>query len=280
MLLRKTDIKTIFTFVSFLTGSLLHTTSYADQKNLMSFTTQDLANTAYTTAARDALQVNSEIQRQMNAIKTAKSRFDQLQHVGATSDVHDAKNTLHRSESRYSSTLAKISGVSIKEIDGMHSSGMTWGQVSHEIGVRVNDMVDSELGTQGETFSGNQQKENSIASSVGMDKLKNQGGQGVTQTENITPEYPQNYSTTKQLQEMGINSQEMRAATERNLFSGGVSGHGTDIQSTGIYKKRTEKRYISINEALSNPDEGVNGGRSWRWYGYDDMGGDRGGGMH
>ena len=254
----------------------------------MSFATQDAANAAYVSAAREALHVNPEIQGQLNAIKTAEYRYYQLQHVGSTVNVNDAKNTLHRSESRYSSTLAQVTGVSVKEIDEMHSSGMTWGQVSHEIGVRVNDMVDSEFGTQGAMFSGNQQRENSTASSVGIDKLRSRGGQGLPQTESMAPEYPQNYNPSKQMQEMGFNSQEMTAATERNLFSGGFSGHGTDIQSTSIHRGATgsmsgagglgngkgyvsSKGYVSINEAMSNPDE------PGSYYG--EVGGGRGG-MH
>ena len=270
MLLRKTDVKTIFTLVSFLTGSILHTTSYADQKNFMSFTNQDSANAAYTTATRDALQINPEIQGQMNAIKTANSHLDQ--HVGSNSNIHDAKNTLHSLESRYSSTLAEKTGVSVKELDEMRSSGMTWGQVSHEIGVRVNDMVDSELGTQGAMFSGNQLR------------------QGAPRTENMTLGYPQNYNATKQMQEMGINSQEMTAATERDLFSGGVSGHGIGIQSTGIHRGTRGSMsgagglsngmgYVSINEAMSNPDEGGMGGAGGGMGGSGDGMGGSGGGM-
>ena len=124
------------------------------------------ANNAFYHAATVAEQNNPELQAQMNNLMAAEKQLQHMTSTGTKQQIQKSENNLNHAEMSFSTTLSEMSGVSMPELNDMNSNGMSWEQISNEMGVRVDGMTQNRSRSDG---TNNQHSTNaSMGSGNGM----------------------------------------------------------------------------------------------------------------
>ncbi len=117
------------------------------------YTTSFEVKRAYRAAQQNASRTSHQIQRSLDNINNAKNHLEQMQAIGNPTQVHAAENELMSEEVMFSQALSQMSGVSRGEIEAMHSAGLSWGQVSNELGIMASASETSTMGIGGVSSS-------------------------------------------------------------------------------------------------------------------------------
>lgn len=303
------------------------------------YLTQEQANYEYMNALHESDLTAKQMLVQMQSLDAAKAHVQEAQMAGHSAQIHAA---LDERETKLARTMSQMSGVSQEDITAMHESGMSWGQLGQEIGLKTqgnsqhsgssvtDSMMNSNQKTrQGQKINQTRTMSSGISETHSNDSMgissppvmaidmgePNISGEGMNsampisqqvhmaETENgsmslynsvrLTP-MPQDKSSIKSMnsdqnqnlfhnasgqqhetmQEIGISRTEMDAATARNVMNGGVSGHGTNVNSDLSHRSGSMMNGVGGLENGMPSDHGANSGE-----GSGGMGGNSGSGM-
>jgi len=270
------------------------------------YSSQQEANVDYANALYGTTVTTEQMQEQMAAAESAEVHLRRMQMTSNSSQVQMAKEALHNVESMLTGTMSQMSGVSPQDVESMHDSGMSWGKIGHEIGLRPDSRVDrsgmtaGNTGMMGQTGDMQQGKTQATAmQSDSMGAIDSVAPRGYTGTSGgLSPFAHDSESAVamsgetgrmstgtdtysngpRAMQGIGISGQEMDAATARNMVHGGVTGHGTNVNSGLDHQSGTMMGGVGGLDNGMPAGHGARGGEGGMG-GSDGMGGPSSGGM-
>lgn len=89
------------------------------------------------TRAKEAVNRNSSLKQSLANVENAQNRLKKAVNSDDRNAITRANQALAKAEEAYIGDLADITGVSNKDIMAMHDTGMSWGDVAHELGVHA-----------------------------------------------------------------------------------------------------------------------------------------------
>lgn len=142
--------------------------------------------------AKEAVNSKSTLKQSLANVKNAQDTLNKAVNNKDRDAINRANQALSKAEETYTTDLADITGVSNKDIRAIHDTGMSWGEVAHELGVHA-DLV------------GFDHTRDDAKHSTGMSKQSSHPA--------------------------GIDPDELNEATARNMSSGWSRGHSAGVQS-------------------------------------------------
>jgi hypothetical protein len=229
-----------------------------DTQRQSGYSSVSQAVSAQQMAQQDAGQGHEVLDAGLAQISQLEAQIEQAQMSGNNHQVMSAETALNNAEEMYMNQLSSMTGVSIKDMEKMHTVGVSYGAMAMELGVQVHSgqMSGRRSGPMNNTqMMGN----NGTQSNAGMSPRQH-SQQGLTGAAGSAM--------------MGSRANEIMGATARNTESGWAEGHGTGMQTnTG----RNEGGGMMAGAGGLSNGMGTAGGEGG--HGSEGMGGGMGGGM-
>ena len=186
-----------------------------DTQKQSGYSSVSQAVSAQQMAQQDAGQGHEVLDAGLAQINQLEAQTEQAQMSGNNHQVMSAETALNNAEEMYMNQLSSMTGVSIKDLEEMHTVGVSYGAMAMELGVQVHSgqMSGSGSGPMNNTqMMGN----NGTQSNAGMSPRQH-SQQGLTGAAGNAM--------------MGSRASEIMGATARNTESGWAEGHGTGMQT-------------------------------------------------
>ena len=147
--------------------------------------------------AKEAVSSKSTLKQSLANVEKAQNTLNKAVNSKDRDAINRANQALAKAEETYTRDLADITGLNNKDIRSIHDTGMSWGEVAHELGVHP-DLI------------GFDHNRDDAKHSAGMSKQSSHPA--------------------------GIDSKELNEATARNMSSGWSRGHGVGLES-GVHSE-------------------------------------------
>lgn len=121
--------------------------AYAATADQPYYASKSQADVDYIHVLQDSDETSAQMQTQMNEVMKAEETIRHMNSTGDMEQMHAAQASLHNAEAMLTDTMSRMSGVAPKDIEAMHESGLSWGRVSDEIGLKTH--VDTQFSQQG-----------------------------------------------------------------------------------------------------------------------------------
>jgi len=158
-------------------------------------------------AQQDAGQGHEVLDAGLAQINQLEAQVEQAQMSGNNHQVMSGETALNSAEEMYMNQLSSMTGVSIKDLEKMHTEGVSYGAMAMELGVQIHSGPVSNTQMMGN---------NGTQSNAGMSPRQH-SQQGLTGAAGNAM--------------MDSRASEIMGATARNTESGWAEGHGTGMQT-------------------------------------------------